>query len=140
MREAIAIFILLILASAFAHGQTVRTFTRTQDVSKATTPDNAPITFTRGETLAFNFFFLTTNQSGTVASVLFGSNDNRGGQVLIATGSVSGARAALSSAGIANTFPATNGWIWAEAWQQPGTNFLGVLWRARCNILDRGTP
>jgi hypothetical protein len=131
---------LLILASAFAHGQTVRAFTRTQDVTRSTSPHPYPVTFSQGETLNFTLTFLTTNQSGCAASVFLGSNDNQGGQVLIATGAVSGATASLSSAGIANTLPATNGWLWAEAWQQPGTNFLGVLWRARCTILNRGTP
>jgi hypothetical protein len=135
-----AITILAAMMAACAGAQTVRTFTRTQDVSRATTPDNAPVTFTRGETLTFFLVTLTTNQSGASASILFGSNDNHGGHVLIATGAVSGAVASFSSADVVNTLPATNGWLWVEAWQQPGTNFLGVLWRARCTILNRGTP
>jgi hypothetical protein len=131
--------IALVFLATMASGQTVRTFARTQDVSRATTPDPATVTFNRGETLAFTMTTLTTNQTGDTALLQFGSNDNRGGQVLIATGAVSGAVAAFSGAGITNGLPATNGWLWAEAWQ--GTNaFLGVLWRARCTVLDRGTP
>ena len=121
-----------------AMGQSVRSFTRTQDVNKATLADSRPVTFNQGETLSFTLSFLSTNQSGCAASILFGNNDNIGGQILVATGSISGAVATLSSADITNGLAATNGWLWAEAWQT--TNFMGVLWRARCNVLDWSTP
>ena len=135
MRKAAILFCLL---ATLAHGQGVRSFTRTQDVTRSTSPHPEPVTFYEGETLQFTLTFLSTNQSGCAASILFGNNDNIGGQILVATGSISGAVATLSSAGITNGLATTNGWLWAEAWQT--TNFMGVLWRARCNVLDWSTP
>ena len=141
MKKAIIIFLLL---ATVAHGQIVRQFWRTSDVSKAGQMDIAPVTFYRGEPMQLNLDFTYqgatyTTQNGGTAALFFGSPDLVGTNYLYSTGAIAGATATLVSLPAVTAMPATNGWVWVEMYQIIGgsTQFEGVAWRAKCTVLDR---
>ena len=142
MKKLILVFL---LAATVAHGQAIiRQFARTSDVSRAGQMDIAPVTFYRGEPMQINLAMTQggaayTNQTGGTAALFFGSPDLVGTNYLFSTGGVSGAVATMVTVPTVTAMPATNGWIWTELYQiVPGaTQFEGVVWRAKCTVLDR---
>jgi hypothetical protein len=143
------IIALLLLLAAPAFSQTpVRTYNRTSDVFKATINDPSPMRWYNGEPVNLNVSMIKgatsyTNVSGQVAAWVWSANGMTN-QYLLATCSVSGASIALSALQAQTALPSgTQGWTWVELWSAPVANpplFLGVVWRARLETLDRFPP